>query len=217
MFKDLLNEILVFLKSKTIDSLIPPILFVSLDSLFNLNIAIVFSIAFSLVILIYRIIRKENVVYALIGFFMLSFASLLAVLTNNPNSYFLPDLITNVILVLLSAVLLIIKRPLAAYASHLMRSWPLEWYLRDDVRPAYTEVSIFWLIFFIFKTGAQIMIIFYSNLVILNLFLGIPFTIIIVGISYIYGLIRLKQLHGPSINEYKHDKPAPWKSQTKGF
>lgn len=217
MFKDLLNEILVFLKSKTIDSLIPPILFVSLDSLFNLNIAIIFSIAFSILILFYRIIRKENVVYALIGFSMLSFASLLAVLTNNPNSYFLPDLITNVILVLLSAILLIIKKPLAAYASHLMRAWPLEWYLRDDIRPAYTEVSIFWLVFFIFKTGAQIMIIFYSNLVLLNLFLGIPFTIIIVGISYIYGLIRLKQLHGPSINEFKHNKPAPWKSQTKGF
>lgn len=217
MFKDLLNEILVFLKSKTIDSLIPPILFVSLDSLFNLNIAIIFSIAFSILILFYRIIRKENVVYALIGFSMLSFASLLAVLTNNPNSYFLPDLITNVILVLLSAILLIIKKPLAAYASHLMRAWPLEWYLRDDIRPAYTEVSIFWLVFFIFKTGAQIMIIFYSDLVLLNLFLGIPFTIIVVGISYIYGLIRLKQLHGPSINEFKHNKPAPWKSQTKGF
>jgi len=217
MLKDLINEIVVFLKSKTIDSLIPPVLFVGLNSMFNLTIAIVCSIAFSLSILIYRIVRKENLMYALIGFAMLSFASLLAVLTNNPNSYFLPDLLTNVILVLLSTFLLIIKKPLAAYASHLTRAWPLEWYLRNDVRPAYTEVSVFWLIFFIFKTGAQIIIIFYSNAVILNLFIGLPFTILIIGISYIYGLIRLKQLSGPSIDEFNHNKPKPWKSQTKGF
>lgn len=217
MLKDLLNEILVFLKSKTIDSLIPPVLFVTLDSIFNLTIAIVFSIAFSLAILLYRMLHKENLLYALIGFVMLSFASLLAILTNNPNSYFLPDLLTNIILVIISVILLIIKKPLAAYASHLTRAWPLEWYLRNDVRPAYTEVSVFWLIFFLFKTIIQIIIIFYSNIVVLNLFIGLPFTIIVIGISYIYGLIRLKQLHGPSINEYKHDKPAPWKSQTKGF
>jgi hypothetical protein len=217
MLKDLINEILVFLRSKTIDSLIPPILFVSLNSMFNLNIAIGFSIAFSLLILIYRYIRKEDLLYALIGFIMLSFASLLAVLTNNPNSYFLPDLLTNVVLVVVSIGLLIIKKPLAAYASHLTRAWPLEWYLRDDVRPAYTEVSLFWFVFFLFKTIAQVIIIFYSDLVILNLFIGLPFTILIISISYVYGLIRLKQLRGPSVHEFKQQLPKPWKSQTKGF
>lgn len=217
MLKDLINEITVFLKGKTVDSLVPPLIFVSLNAFFNLTIAIVLSITFSLFIILYRWLHKENIKYALIGFVMLAFASLLAILTNNPNSYFLPDLITNIILVVLSLVLLILNKPLAAYASHLTRAWPLAWYWRKDIKPAYFEVSLFWLIFFLFKSIIQVIMLFYVESTFLNLLIGLPFTLLIMSLSYIYGILRLKQLKGPSVEEFIQDKPKPYKGQTKGF
>lgn len=217
MLKDLISEITVFLKGKTIDSLIPPIIFVSLHVFFNLTIAIVISIAFSLFTILFRLNRKEKIEYALIGFTMLVIASLLAILTNNPNSYFLPDLITNIILVVLSVILLILNKPLAAYASHLTRAWPLAWYWRHDIKPAYTEVSFFWLFFFLFKLIIQVFIQFYNESTILNLLIGLPFTLLIISLSYIYGILRLKQLKGPSVEEFVQNKPKPFKGQTRGF
>ncbi len=32
-----------------------------------------------------------------------------------------------------------------------------------------------------------------------------------------YGIIRLKQLKGPSVEEFKLNKERPYKGQTKGF
>ncbi|MDP3443492.1 MAG: DUF3159 domain-containing protein, partial [Ignavibacteria bacterium] len=174
---------------------------------------------FSILLLLYRTYNKDNSKYALVGFVMVSIASLLALLTNNPNTYFLPDLLTNVLLSLALGISLIVGKPLAAYASHITRAWPIEWYWRDDIKPAYKEVSLLWFIFFLLKSFLQIYLIFISNenSSVINLLIGLPATIIVMSISYIYGLFRLKQLKGPSVNEYKLNKPKPYKGQTKGF
>ena len=41
--------------------------------------------------------------------------------------------------------------------------------------------------------------------------------LIVMSISYIYGIIRLKQLKGPSVDEFKNKSEKPFKGQTKGF
>lgn len=219
MLKDLFNEIKGFLNSKTIDSIVPPLLFVALNQIFSLILAISISITFAIVLLLVRTYKKDNSKYALVGFVMVSIASLLALLTNNPNTYFLPDLLTNILLCIALGVSLIIGKPLVAYASHITRAWPIEWYWRDDIKPAYKEVSLLWFIFFLLKSLLQIYLIFISNenSSVINLLIGVPATIIVMSISYIYGLLRLKQLKGPSVNEFKHNKPRPYKGQTKGF
>lgn len=219
MLKDLFNEIKGFLNSKTIDSIVPPLLFVALNQIFSLTLAISISIAFAIILLLCRTYKKDNSKYALVGFVMVSIASILALLTNNPNTYFLPDLLTNVLLCLAIGISLIIGKPLVAYASHITRAWPIEWYWRDDIKPAYKEVSFLWFIFFLLKSLLQIYLIFISNenSSVINLLIGVPATIIVMSISYIYGLLRLKQLKGPSVNEFKHNKPQPYKGQTKGF
>jgi len=219
MLKDLFDEIKGFLNSKTIDSIIPPLLFVVLNQFVSLTFAISISIVFSVLLLLYRAYKKDNSKYALVGFVMVSIASILSLLTNNPNTYFLPDLLTNILLCLALGISLIVGKPLVAYASHITRAWPIEWYWRDDIKPAYKEVSILWFIFFLLKSLLQIYLIFISNdnSSVINLLIGVPATIIVMSVSYIYGLLRLKQLKGPSVNEFKHNKPRPYKGQTKGF
>jgi hypothetical protein len=219
MLKDLFDEIKGFLNGKTIDSIIPPLLFVALNQFVSLAFAISISIVFSILLLLYRSFKKDTSKYALVGFVMVSIASLLALLTNNPNTYFLPDLLTNVLLCLALGISLIVGKPLVAYASHITRAWPIEWYWRDDIKPAYKEVSLLWFIFFLLKSFLQIYLIFISNenSSVINLLIGVPATIIVMSVSYIYGLLRLKQLEGPSVVEFKQNKPKPYKGQTKGF
>ena len=156
MLKDLFTEILGFIKGKTIDAIIPSILFVSLNAIFGLVIGIIGSLVFSIGLILLRIYQKKDIKYGLVGLGMLFIASILSLLTNNPNTYFLPDLLTNLLIVIVIVVSLIIRKPFAAYASHLTRAWPLEWYWRNDIKPAYLEVSIIWFIFFDIKLIIQI-------------------------------------------------------------
>jgi len=47
--------------------------------------------------------------------------------------------------------------------------------------------------------------------------MGLPFTIAILVISYIYGIWRLRTLKGPGIDEFMEAKEAPYRGQTRGF
>ena len=219
MLKDLFLEIKSFVNGKSIDALLPSILFVILNQQFNLTIAIAGSLIFVLFTLIRRLLLKDNIKYSLFGLASLLFASILDILTNNPNTYFLPDLLTNLLIALASLISFILHKPIAAYASHLTRSWPLDWFWRNDIKPAYQEVSFIWFIFFGLKSMIQISNLLGSNINLgfINLLLGFPFTLFVMSISYIYGIIRLKQLKGPSVEEFILKKEAPYKGQTKGF
>lgn len=54
----------------------------------------------------------------------MSIASGLAYITKNAASYFIPAIINSFILIILALGSLVIKKPLAAWASHLTRGWP---------------------------------------------------------------------------------------------
>lgn len=219
MIKDLISEITNFIKGKTIDALIPSITFVSVNSLFGLTTAIFISISISIIILLIRWLRKEDIRYGSVGLIMLIIASFLSFLTNNPNTYFLPDLITNFLIIMGILITLFMNKPFAAYASHLTRSWPLEWYWRNDIKPAYFEVSLIWGLFFTFKLVVQIFNLLKSNLnnPLINILLGFPFTLFVMSLSYLYGIKRLRNLKGPSVEEFKTKASKPYKGQTKGF
>ena len=88
--------------------------------------------------------RNQPWKYALGGVFLVSLASGLAYITKSAASYFIPAIISSSVLLILTLGSIIIGKPLAAWASHLTRGWPLEWFWRKDVKPAYREVTWFW-------------------------------------------------------------------------
>jgi hypothetical protein len=57
-----------------------------------------------------------------------------------------------VIILLLS---ILVKRPAVAFTSFVTRRWPLEWYWHPRVRPAYSEVTAIWVVFFAAKLAVQ--------------------------------------------------------------
>ena len=217
--KELLEELRTVLSSKTIDAILPPLIFVLTSNFLNLTIASVSAILVSLVIGIIRLLKKQPCKYAFGGLIIVIIASSLAYFTKNTASYFIPSIINSTVLIIIATLSLIINKPLAAWASHLTRGWPLEWFWRDDIKPAYREVTIFWVIFLLMRLTIQIYIyrLGESNLTWSNILLGWPFTITILLISYIYGIWRLKKLGGPGVEEFKENKKPPWEGQKRGF
>ena len=88
------------------------------------------------------------------------------------------------------------------------------------MRPAYTEVTWFWAIFFLLRVGLQLNLFQAAQaeqLAGVNLLLGWPATLLLLIFSYLYGTWRLCQLGGPSVAEFQENGPPPWQSQRRGF
>ncbi len=218
--KEIVEELKSVLEGKTIDAIIPPLVFLIMNGITTLNIAIITALSTAILLGISRLFRKQNVLYVFIGFIGLMIAVLFAYLSNNASNYFLPSIIGSGLLAIISFVSVIVKRPIAAFASHITRGWTFTWFLRKDVRPAYSEVSFLWGTYFLFRAVIQLLFLLegsLSELTFLNIILGLPFTIIVLVISYIYGIWRLRKLGGPGIDEYNEDATPPYKGQKRGF
>ena len=220
LLKEIAEELVLVLKGRTLDTLIPPILFAITLGIFNLEIALIISVLLALIILGFRVFKKEEKKYAFFGVVAVSVAALFSYLNQNPVTYFIPDIIGSAVSVMIAIVSLMIRKPMAAYLSHLTRGWPLEWFWRDDVRPAYKEVTYLWLFYFVFRTVLETTIYLTGNVnqfVWVNTLLGFPLLISILTISYIYGIWRLRKLGGPGVDEYISGQEPPYKGQTRGF
>ena len=218
--KEILEELTSVFSGKTLDAILPPLVFVVINSSLGITFAIFGAVILSVTFGLYRLIRKQTGIYALTGMAAILIAGAFAYLADNATNYFLPGIITNALILLLSLVTIIIDKPLAAYVSHLTRGWTITWFWRKDVKPAYREVTIMWSIFFLIRTIIQATLFLSDNvdaLVWANTIMGLPVTVGVLVLSYIYGIWRLRMLRGPGIDEYLENKTAPFRGQTRGF
>lgn len=218
--KEIIEELKSVFLGKTLDAILPPLVFAIINGIFGLPYAILSSVILSIIFGILRILRKQNWLYAFGGLVTISLAASFAYLANNVANYFIPGIISNAFILAIAFFSLLIDRPMAAYASHLTRGWRLDWFWRKDIKPAYREVTIFWTLFFLIRTIIQVTLFLSKEIQSLswaNTLMGLPFTILILTTSYVYGIWRLRQLKGPGIEEYLSDKAPPFKGQTRGF
>ncbi|MGD8632910.1 MAG: DUF3159 domain-containing protein [Anaerolineales bacterium] len=221
-WNELLGEFreVVLGRGGVLDTVAPPVVFVIVQALWGFRAAMWSALAVALVIAILRLFRGHNVLYALGGAGGVLLAIGLTRLLGGEESFFLPGLMTSALTVFLCFASAIVRRPLVAWTSFIARRWPREWYWHPKVVPAYSEVTIFWGIYFLARLGAQWY--FYQagsagRLAWLNLILGWPATIILLMLSYLYGTWRLRKLGGPSVEEFKTGQEPPWESQRRGF
>jgi len=203
-----------------LDTILPPILFLLLNGLAGFTSAMIGALGLSFVIAILRLRRGQSLLYALAGMGSVGLAIALALLLGRSEGFFLPGIVNGGLTVALALVSLLIRKPMVAWTSYLARRWPLDWYWHDRVRPAYTEVTVAWLLYFAVKLFWQVSL-FQGNavneLALVNTLTGWPATIILLILSYLYGTWRLAQLRGPSVEEFRNDAPAPWSGQRRGF
>ena len=219
------RELLEELRSVTngvglMDTILTPVLFLLLNRLAGFQAAMYGAIGTALVIAILRLRRKQSLMYAIAGMGSVALAIALALLLGRSEGYFLPGIVNGGITIALALVSLLIRKPMVAWTSYLARRWPLEWYWHIQVRPAYTEVTLIWTLFFVLRLWWQVALFQGQNtsqLALVNALTGWPATVVLLIISYLYGTWRLGQLQGPSVEEFRAGVPAPWQGQRRGF
>lgn len=207
-------------RNSFLDAILPPILFLLVNGLAGFQAAMWSALALSVFFAILRIIRKQSLTYTLAGVGSVAVAIGIAWFLGRSEGFFLPGLISGSMTLLLTIVSLVIRRPMVAWTSYIARRWPLDWYWHPQVRPAYSETTFGWAVFFTARLFLQYAV-FQSEdvslLTMTNFITGWPFTIALLVFTYLYGTWRLAKLQGPSVEEFRSHTPAPWQSQQRGF
>ncbi len=201
------------------DAILPAIIFLVLNAAFDFNTALWGSLVVAIGFAFYRLFKRQSLLYVLLG---LAGAGLTVLLSQSSGleGYILPDLVTGSLTIFVAVVSVLINRPMVAWTSHFVRRWPRAWYWHAQVRPAYSEVTLAWAVFFAARLALELALVQSQNAVLLSLARvlgGWPATILLLVASYLYGLWRLRRLAGPSVEEFNAQLPPPWKSQSRGF
>jgi hypothetical protein len=214
-----LDEVL-FKRANVLDSLLPPILFLIIFALAGFSTATFAALMAALLLGGFRLLRGQPLWYALGGVAGVGLAVLLTRWLGGEEGFFLPGLASSLLTIILCVISLVARRPLVAWTSFFARRWPLGWYWHPGVRPAYSEVTLLWTLYF----GARFILqrnLFLEastgGLAFLNVIFGWPATVLLLIVSYLYGTWRLKHLGGPSVEEFRSGAEPPWQGQQRGF
>ena len=203
-----------------LDSLLPLVVFLVLNALTEIRYALWGAIIITVAFIVERLVKKGKLNYILTGFGGVLLAFGFVKLSGTEAGFFLPGFISGTITIVLCVGSVFVGRPLAAWTSFLTRRWTLEWYWHDRVRPAYTAVTLFWAVAFSARTALEYWL-FQQDAVnalgAVKIVLGWPYTILVLILSYLYGIWRLGELKGPSVAEFVEGKEAPWEGQKRGF
>jgi hypothetical protein len=207
-------------RSNLLDSIVPPIIFLIVNAIWGFQYAMWGSLVLAGIIAVIRLLRGQSVLYALGGVAGVVLAIVIVQVLGRAEGYFLPGIITGGFAVLLSLVSVLVGRPLVAWTSYIARRWPLDWYWHPRVRPAYSQVTWLWVAFFALRFALQLNL--FSGeaaglLALVQFLTGLPATIVLLVVSYLYGTWRLRSLQGPSVEEFKAGTEPPWQGQQRGF
>ncbi len=203
-----------------IDALVPPALFFVLAKGLGFTYAVWGALFLAILVIGWRLTRRQSALSAIGGLLGVLLAIAVAHILDREEGFFLPSIVTGIGIVLLAAASILTGRPMAAWTSHLARRWPRSWYWHPQVRPAYSEVTWLWTLYFLLRVILQLNLFQeqqVSRLAGLNLVLGWPATLMLLIVSYLYGTWRLRQLAGPSVAEFIQKADPPWQSQQRGF
>lgn len=206
--------------ARLLDSFLPPVVFLLVNFVAGVNVALWSALAIAALFAVARIARRENLAYALGGLSGTLLAAVFVKLSGSEVGYFLPGFVSGTVTVVLCVVSVAFNRPLVAWSSFVARRWTLSWYWHPKVLPAYREVTVFWAVAF----AARLLFEYWlyqqdalGALGTVRILLGWPFIVALLIVSYLYGLWRLGRLGGPSVEEFKAGRSPPWEGQKRGF
>ena len=215
--KEELKE-LNFNQEGVFDSVVAPLFFVVTNNFSTLNQAILLTGLLLAVLFLYRLLKKQNLKFVFYGLIGTIGALFLARVQGSASGFFIPGIVRDLSIAVVGLVSIIVKKPFTIYSSKAIRKWPQEWYVHEQVRPAYTRVAIIWTVYLFLKGGLQV--IFFNSpeiLVTIKLLSSNQTTLILLVATYMVGQNKLQSLSGPSVDEFINGTPPPWKSQLKGF
>lgn len=220
--RELIEELrtVVLGRGGILDAMLPPLAFLAVNALAGTPAAMLAALITAAGLLSFRLVRRTSVAYALLGLAGSLLAFALSHALQRDEIFFLPDMITNLVLAAVSLLSAVLRRPLVAWTSHLVRRWPRDWYWHPRVRPAYTEITLAWSVYFLAQALLQWTVFQLQDparLAALGLITGWPATFVLLILTYLYGTWRLGRLAGPSVAEFRARTSPPWTGQRRGF
>ncbi len=204
----------LFVGDRTLgDSFAPPLLFVAVNALWSVGPAAVIAIAAGVVVAGWRVRKGQQVVYAVAGIAAVAFAAWLAVRSGRAEDYFLPGIFSTFGWAAGALLSILIKRPLSAWTSWAYRQWPLRWYWRDDVRPAYSYVSWFWFAYFLIRGVVSLWLYQIEQpeaLAIWKTLTSWPTILPLLYYTYLVGVKKRDRLGGPNLDEFQAGAEPPF-------
>jgi hypothetical protein len=211
----------LFVGDRTIgDSFLAPVAFVATNTAFSLGPAAAAALLVGGGVALWRIRKGQQPSYAFGGIIAIAFAAGLALRSGRAESYFLPGIVGAAVGAVGGILSVVSKRPLAAWASRLYRRWPLDWYWRPDVRPAYTTVTWIWIAFFAARAGVQGVLFAQERpemLAAAKVLTSWPLIVPLLIATYVIGNRRLHRLGGPNVDEHLAGARPPYTGQQRGF
>lgn len=206
--------------SRFVTAILPLLIFLILDNVWQFRSAAYISLFSGILLAVLDLYRGRKIVYSLGGFVLLGVAIVLVAKSGRAGSVLLPSIGSNGIISILCILSLVFRRPLVAWTSYFARHFPLQWYWHPKVRPAYSEVTFLWAFFFGARALWQLSLSGSHNTAVVSFFsllTGWPSTLVLLVISYLYGIWRLRKLGGPGVDEFRRGDPPPWQGQKRGF
>jgi hypothetical protein len=211
----------LFVGDRTLgDSFAPPLLFVLANAIWSLGPAAGVAIAAGVGVAAWRIRKGQQVVYALAGIGAVGFAAFLALRSGRAESYFLPGILSALGWAAVALVSIAVRKPLAAWSSWAYRRWPLDWYWRSDIRPAYTAVSWIWFGYFLVRGLVSGWLFIEEQPEALAVFKSLsswPTILPLLIVSYRLGVTRRERLGGPNVDEHVAGAEPPYEGNQRGF
>ena len=202
------------------DALLAPLVFITFYAIAGLTAGAILAVASGMAIALVRLLRKRTVRFAVAGLAGTVAAASFALWSGSAEAFFVPGIVSGALTAFIALISIMARRPMVAWTSMLMRRWPAGWYWHPRVRPAYTEITWLWLAFFAGRAALQWNLASRGELEALagvRLIGGWPALIVLLVVTYIYGVARLQRLGGPSVEEFRTGAPQPWTGQRRGF
>lgn len=202
------------------DGVVPPLAFVALNPFLGLAASGAVGLGTAVMITVWRLLQGRTVRFAVAGLAGTGLAAALALRSGSAEDYFLPGIISGAVTTALIVASIAVGRPFVAWTSWLSRGWPIRWYWHQQVRPAYTRASWIWAGFFALRTATQWWL--YAGgetigLAVVRVVLGWPALIGLLIATYVLGTRWLRDLAGPSVEEFESGTKPPWVGQLRGF
>lgn len=201
-------------------SALPPLIFLLLVGFTGVWWAAGIAWATAVLLALFNWRRQQAIMPVVWGAVLVAVAALAAQVVGGETGFFLPTLLSRVGVVVVAVVSIIVGRPMVAWTSYLARRWPWQWYWHPLVRPAYSEVTWGWAVFFALRLLLQWVYFQRGDartLAVVEVVTGWPATLLLLIATYLYGTWRLRRLGGPSVDEFKAGAERPWQSQRRGF
>jgi len=195
-----------------VDSALSPAVFVGVNLAAGLTAGALAALALAALIMMYRLVKKQDVTYAFGGVFGTGIAVVIALKTGTTEGFFWPKVLTNTGIFVVLAGSVLFKRPAIGFLMETVLQAPSKWWRHPRVRPALSEWTMVWALSAAIKAVVYLLLILAGRdgaLLGVSVAFGYPLTAVLGFGGYVYIRARLKRLGAPEMDAFRVPVAAP--------